>query len=402
MSQTKYNVVFPLAKKDEYLANDTVDFILSLENKKLVPGSLAICGECAVLSNVSSDTAVTQTQDINMDPDAGYHSLFRDMVTEFRDVGITESFSYYPRLVKMKTQATFLRDSLGTQTFNSIEGKTLSKTVRQGYNLGVSATDPKIPFVLKPDIAPNKSDMPIPGNQVGVIRIRTRLAPNDEVLFGNDVSADAGYKITNLQIRYETVNDDGSRPDLNMEVYNVIRQVIETNNANLSSFVPGLNNAVHMSFLPVADETTKQPAANFLRCATVPGDALLPDSVAGNNGLGMPNNGFQRLYFAVNDTDTALVGFTMEDRNEILHNYLRSFNNTPNQYSTILQRVNEGDAYGIGINFGGPLDFTRAKFAAEVDSQIAEPYSCYMYFRGSVMLPGSGAMPGASAPTGAQ
>lgn len=393
MSQTKYNVVFPLAKKDEYLANDTVDFILSLENKKLVPGSLAICGECAIFSDVASETAVTQTQDINMDPDAGYHSLFREMVSEFRDVGITESFSYYPRLVKMKTQATFLRDSLGTQTFNSIEGKTLSKTVRQGYNLGVSTTDPKIPFVLKPDIAPNKSDQPIPGNQVGVIRLRTRLAPDDEVLFGDGVTASAGYKITNLQIRYETIDDDGSRPDLNMEVYNVIRQVIETNNANLSSFVPGLNNAVHMSFLPVADETANQPTANYLRCATVPGTPLLPNTsdTTGNNGLGMPNNGFQRLYFAVNDTDTALVGFTMEDRNEILHNYLRSFNNTPNQYSTILQRINEGDAYGIGINFGSPLDFTKAKFAAEVDSDINEPYSCYMYFRGAVTLPGSGA-----------
>jgi hypothetical protein len=52
MNATQYNVVFPLAKKNEYQANDTVDFILSLENKKLVPGSLAITGECTLLKDV--------------------------------------------------------------------------------------------------------------------------------------------------------------------------------------------------------------------------------------------------------------------------------------------------------------------------------------------------------------
>ena len=45
---TMYNVVFPLAKKDEYSPNDTIDFVISLENKKLVPNSLVICGDAAV------------------------------------------------------------------------------------------------------------------------------------------------------------------------------------------------------------------------------------------------------------------------------------------------------------------------------------------------------------------
>ena len=36
---SSYNVVFPLAKRDQYLANETVDFVISLAGKKLVPNS---------------------------------------------------------------------------------------------------------------------------------------------------------------------------------------------------------------------------------------------------------------------------------------------------------------------------------------------------------------------------
>ena len=40
INATQYNIVFPLAKKSTYEANDTVDFVLSLENKKLVQAVL--------------------------------------------------------------------------------------------------------------------------------------------------------------------------------------------------------------------------------------------------------------------------------------------------------------------------------------------------------------------------
>ena len=382
-NKTMYNVVFPLAKKSEYVANDTVDFLLSLENKKLVQGSIAITGDCQILSDVDNNTGVAFSQEILIDPDAGYHACFRDFTTEFRQIGLTESFSYYPRYVKMKTQATMLRDSLGTETFNCIEGKCMNEVVRFGYNRGCNPQQPndngsKVPFVVKPDIAPNKSNVPIPGNQVGVVRIRCRLAPNEEVVYGAD-SASAGYKLTNLQIRYETIADDGSREPLTMEVYNVARQVIETNNANLATFVPGLADAVHISFCETSHEAV--PTNNYLECQPIAG---VPLSFDGSDNLeANPHQGAERLYYAVNDTDTALVGFTMESRSEMLWNYLRSFNNEPSNYAVMLNRLQAGDAYGLGINFGAPLDFSNQKFAAQIDSRVSDPTSVYMYFRGS-------------------
>jgi len=133
---TQYSVVFPLAKRTNYESNETVDFVISLENRKLVPNSLTLCGDAAVYTtkvsgDPSTSTAPLPAQELLIDPDTGYHSLFRDIVSEFRQVGVAESFSYYPRYVKMKHQALVDRDSLGTETNNSIEGCCPNQVVRR-------------------------------------------------------------------------------------------------------------------------------------------------------------------------------------------------------------------------------------------------------------------------------
>ena len=386
-SQTQYNVVFPLAKRDQYEANETVDFVISLANKKLVPNSLVITGDCAVFKTKAStpagSTAPNAEDQLLIDPDSAYHSLFRDFTSEFRDVGLAESFSYYPRYVKMLHQSLVYRDSLGTETNNSIEGVSPSEVVRQGYNLGVNSSSFNglsggqfIPFALKPKIAPNKSDVAIPGDQVGTLRIRTRLAPDDEFVYGAQATADSGYFIKNLQIRYETIDDDGTRPPINMEVYNINRQVIETNQANLSTFVPGLSDAVHISFNTVADEGSV--TENFLECKTLPGKAL----GASNDS----NNGPERLFYSVNDTQTSLVGFTMESRSEVVYNYLRSWNIEPKAYVQTQRSLNQGETFGIGLPFGSLLDFSNKKFAVDIDSEVTSAHSVYLYFKGMVTL----------------
>ena len=398
-SGTNYNVAFPLAKKANYEANETCDFVISLENKKLVPNSLVICGDAAIYATKGTtpagSTAATASQEVLIDPDTGYHSLFRDIVSEFRQVGIAESFSYYPRYIKMKHQALVDRDSLGTETDNCIEGCAPNQVVRRGLNYGQDAAAPIsgsypgsnfMPFALKPQIAPNKCDQGIPGNQTGVLRLRIRLAPDEEVVFGQNATAASGYWLQNLQIRFETVADDNTRPPLNMEVYNINRQVIETNSANLSTFVPGLSSAVHMSFNTTANESSS--TENFLKCVTLPGTPLAPTS----GGVSAEStNGADRLYYAINDSQTALVGFTMESRNEMVYNYLRSWNIEPRNYGIVQRRLNSKEGYGLGIPFGSLLDFSQQQFSVDIDSDIggsveAGPFAVYLYFKGLVTL----------------
>jgi hypothetical protein len=377
------NVAFPLAKKASHVPDDTVDIILSLENKKLVQGSVAINAHIRV---TNAGTALTSAEQVQIDSDAGYHSIFRDITVEFRQIGITENFSYYPRYVKMKTQATKFRGSLGTESYNCVEGKTPTKVIRGGMDKGQASVylngadvAGAVPFTIKPDVSVNKSNVPIPGNQVGTVRIRTRLAPANEVLFGTDNTSAFTYEIIGLRVHYETIPDDNTRPPLQLEVYNVNRQVIETNNANLSTFVPGLADSVHISFHKVSIENTT--TENYLRCLPIPGKPLLGSVVD-------PNNGAERVYYAVNDTDTALVGFTMETRPEMMWNYLRSFINEPRQFAVTDDRIDapKADCYGLGINFGTMLDFSQQKFACEIDSEIDEPFSAYLYFRGMITI----------------
>ena len=66
----------------------------------------------------------------------------------------------------------------------------------------------------------------------------------------------------------------------------------------------------------------------------------------------------------------------------MLWNYLRSWSNEPKNYAIALRRLIEGKGYGLGINFGAPLDFSNQKFSAEIDSEVASATSVYMYFRG--------------------
>jgi hypothetical protein len=67
----------------------------------------------------------------------------------------------------------------------------------------------------------------------------------------------------------------------------------------------------------------------------------------------------------------------------MLWNYLRSWSNEPKNYAAILARIEDEDAYGLGINFGSPLDFSSQQFAVEIDSNVSTAHSAYLYFRGT-------------------
>lgn len=383
-----YNIVFPQNKKDLYEANNTVDFILSFEGKMIVPGSIVICFEEAKYRNKSLNDRILSTEEIISDPDAGAHCFFRDITTNLSNVGITENFTYYPRFVAEKTRATKMRRSLGVETTNCIEGKVWNESVARGYSLGTETgvTDGEwISRVIHPDIGVNKSSAPIPGTQVGGVRLRIRMAPDIEVLYGEDCTANAGYYLRNLEIRYETMPDDGTRPPLQMEFYQVEKQIIETNNANLATFVSNPTDSVHASMNRVTNEGSL--TENYLRAVPVPGKAPLSNVI-------LPNYGFERIYFAINDTQTALTGFTLEDRAEITWNYLRSYVNEPSSYSNLMQVLQSPrpNGYGFGITFGQPIDFSNQKFEVELQSEISslltadKSHSVYLYFRSLLSL----------------
>ena len=382
----QYRSIYPQSQQLTYLSNQNSDFYLNLENEKLVPGTLRLEGLCAVYSNLGSTTAVTSQQNIHYDPVSGYHGLCRDITTEFENQGVIENLQNYPRLVHAMKLCTDAIESFGTETRNSIEGclPNISTTAGSLEGLG-GKLESSVPFSLPLHICLNAASGPIPSSVTGQMRLRIRWAPDDEFLCGADyVTGTSGYSLSEVKLTYQVIPDDGpggaQREPVTMEIYSSYRANIDSNSQNVSTFVPGLCDSVHMTFIKVADETTS--TKNYLAAQPLPGQ---PPLGYDNVGVTIDNYGIERLYYAINDTDTALVGFTMESREEIMRNGIRSFNPSVNRYATLDRKLREpeADGYVAGIPFGGLVDFTKNKFAVDIQSQCSNSnqYACYLHFR---------------------
>jgi len=186
-------------------------------------------------------------------------------------------------------------------------------------------------------------------------------------------------------MRYVTVPEDGKNGPIQMQVYQTYRSAIDSNNANVSVFIPGQVDAVHMSFIPQVSEGT--PQSNYLQLAVPPGKPIYGLS---NDTYTGTQYGLSRLFYAVNAVDSALVGFVLESQQEIVFNGLRSFNASADKYATLIRKFNQpvSDCYIAGIPFGGLIDFSKSKFAMELQSDITNVsdstsgvHICYLYAR---------------------
>lgn len=386
----RYRSIFPLSQRSTYEADSNVDFVLSLDNEKLLPGSVTLEGEVAVYSNLASGTQYAG-EDIRIDPRAGWHCVCRDWTTEFQNVGVIESFVNYPRWVKMNTVATQFDDSLASESALAVEGRAPTEGVARGLLWGRSLSDPFVPFSIVPQIVVNKATGPISSQASGQIRLRLRLAPNTEALYGEDMTYDVGYSIKNLKLRYQTIPDDGKLAPVQMEVHTTYRSNCDSNNQNISTFVPTLCNAVQMSFINQTSEGTLKK--NYLQLAPLPG--IAPIGALGNTTpLASDSYGIERLYYAINDTEAgALVDFTLESREEIVRNALRAFDGKMSKYNALIRHWNtpgNNDCYIAGMPFGNLIDFSKNKFAIEVQSQCssttAGAYVAYIYFTGLLSM----------------
>jgi hypothetical protein len=385
-----YRSIFPLSQRATYEADSNVDFVLSLDQEKLIPGSVTLEGEVAVYSNLASETQYNG-EDIRFDPLVGFHGLCRDWTTEFANVGVVESFTNYPRAVKMATVATQHDDSLATESGLSCEGRSPTEGIARGLLYGRSLADAFIPFSIVPQIVVNKATAPLSSEVTGQVRLRLRLAPVTEFLYGQDITSAAGYSIKNLKLRFQTIVDDGKKVPVQLEVKQCFRANVDSNNANVSTFVPALCSSVQMSFINQAKEGTIKE--NYLQLAPLIG--LAPIGAVGNSApVASASYGIERLYYSINDTDSgAVVDFTFESREEIVRNGLRAFNAKMDKYNAMIRHFNNPEApdrYIAGIPFGNLIDFSKNKFAVELQSQCgqtaATAFVGYFFFSGLMSM----------------
>jgi hypothetical protein len=383
-TQTLYTNIFPQSQRSIYSANENIDLVLSLDGMKLVPGSLVIEGLCGVFADVLSSPQIPVTNEqIFFDCRTGYHAIIRDITTEFANNGIIETMSNYGRLVKSTTVASEYDDSLATESRLSVEGRCQTQGQTTGYIRGRTATDSFIPFSLKPQICINKASGPIAASATGQIRLRLRLASNVEFLYGPGITELSGFQVKELRCRYQVVPDDMKPMPIQMEIYNSYRGLVDSNNVNISTFVPALCDSVHISFIPQSSENT--PSFNYLQLAVPPGKPPLGATSDDSN----TEYGVSRLYYAVNDVDSAIVGFTLESREEIVVNGLRSFRQPSMKYNALIRHFKDSpsDCYLAGMAFGSLIDFSKNKFSLELQSEctsgsgVTGAHLIYCFFR---------------------
>jgi hypothetical protein len=371
--------------------------LLNLQGEKLLPGTVTLEGSIEVIETGGGH--VGPLTRLYYDPLVGAHGILRDLTTEFQMMGITEQFQNYPRLVKMNRLALTHDESLGTETSNCLELTVHNEQQAKGILEGLNSLDGggvqtdgggyAIPFSLKLMNALNSASAPVSSSSTGQVRLRIRLAPANEFLYGEDFTTGGWtYIVRDLRLRYQTIPDDGKKQQVQMQVYHSYRTLLDSNNTNISTFVPGLAMAVQASFINQNYEN--DPNQNFLTCQPPPGIPPVgaSDIADGSSTIEHFDYGIERLYYAINDTDTALVGFTLESREEILINALRAFGGNMQKFGALLRRMRNPDlkrtdGYLAGIPFGGLLDFSRNKFAAQIETQcdsFDNLFGAYFFF----------------------
>ena len=230
MENILYHQVQAENVKDSYREYDTVDFILSFEDRALICNSIRIEGELQV--NTTGQNQITNrltgAEDCKIDPKCGSHALWSSITTQFQNSGVVENLTEYPRSVKMRTDATQTdNDMLNSKNVCElrapnwkISAKQIVPKVPKEYggggaglvtNAGTALnvlqatmkTDPD--FSCVPNICLNKVVSPnirLDYQASGAIKISFVLERNSGVLWGRDVDANYNYSLRNLRMCY--------------------------------------------------------------------------------------------------------------------------------------------------------------------------------------------------------
>ena len=353
-----YKAVLPDSIRGAYKPNENVTFKLSFEGHKIKKESLRLNGVLK-FTDTTGD-ATTDFKDCQYDALTGIHGAFVGIVTEFDKVGVVENLQEYPRWHKMKMGA-LQDDSQALAVSDNVTSLKLSDD-RMTNSFLYGAKDTKVlPFSCNIDIMMNRTNNDIPYSKTGDIKIQFRIASNAEFYSASDTTRTRNWVLEDLELTYqcsESLPADKKKVVSGTAYYNV-KHTISSNLASISTKVPAICNAVSCSFIPTADEN--QQAKNNLAVVRPPG--------------------ISSIKWNFNDS-LSMVHFEMKTDEEILHNYFASMGRSPYHYV----RSRNYNNFGVGLNFGTPVDLNKNKIGLEFTSSVdnTAPYSLYMFFHSFV------------------
>ena len=381
-----YKLIPPTNPQDSWTGNGTALFETVLPNE-VYHGNSALFGNLRGYS--TGNTLVDADDDIYFDHLTGAHGLVADIETIIEGLGIVEHIQVYPRWARNHGVLLLAEEGLGTDTNSAQQLICPSPNVAKGLLEGITVTaEDGIPFVIPLQYCLNTLNNPIAGNDLGKIKVRINFARNDDFLAGSSVTANSNYQVTNLKMGFSSHTDPSYKTPAGtrMTVIESYAPVIDTDNFAVETFANPCR-GVLMNFVKTTDlnDATK----NHYVWNVPPGAAPLG---ANPRGLDTKHYGLEKITYSINDTETALIDYTLESREEIMANGLACLGGKPAQhYNALIRHMQDPvnpDCYVAGINFGGLVDFTRNKFSARLESKISstDQYNAHLYFLTEIPL----------------
>lgn len=367
-----YASVQPNSQRPQYLPGDSVDFIANFAGREIITGSVRISGRVVVTKGANFANPMDGTEAIYYDPKVGAHALFQTITTSFSGV-VKDHCQAYPRYVKHHSVANEDSvmcvadvESACSLKLNSHTETPVVLATTNGAAPPVATTDGRS-FSIKPMIGINSASGNFGYSRVGETKISLQVSTLTQFLYGADAAAattpNLNFYLTDLQLHYRTLPDSMSKAPLIMNVWSSLKQVIGSNNTNLSMNVPLAARAVSCSFINLANENTL--TNNFLQ-------------------FDIPTN-VSRVEFAFNDSTTALVQFPLEDQTEIFYNALRAM--APDSRPIPIHALKQdGKNFMLGISYEQIQMNTKIAINIQSGVTSANPLAAYLYFLGAVQV----------------
>lgn len=358
----RYHTVYPENTKSSYGEFDTVDFVVTFENRALVANSMRLESDLNVYS--TGTTKLAATDQIYVDPKIGAHSFVSAIQTEFQSRGMVENLQEYPRYVKMVGDTTMtVQDTMNSE--NTCELRAPSEkvmlSVLRGPCLNTRATVDDNDFSIKPRFCLNSMSANLNYTKSGAIRVSVRLGRNAAALYGAGVTADSSYSLKNLRLCFSSAPPVGSGKVMLRTKLN-IKQAINTAFANVATKVPAVCNAVSCSFQRQDQENTNE--SNNTQTQVLPN--------------------VSEVQFLFNDSQSEYITYQIRDREELLLRYIQSFADV-GRNSVNLSKLKANESFGIGLPFRDLIDLSNQKFNVQIVSEVGiNPFIMYMYFHSMV------------------
>jgi len=353
-----YIAVKPIAEAEQYSPNSVVDFLIDIGvGNAILPNSLRLNGVLFVQDGTGNN--IEGNEELYIDGRVGCNGLVQQIITQFSDRTI-ENLQYHPRYLAMRSQTNETQEGKMINAHNATEIKTMIDTMEPWILASPTPTNANYgrSFSVKPVCCLNAVSGSLAYTKTGQVKISITLASSQQFLYGT-VASTYSYVVKGLELSCRVSSDQTSPKQVVMSVLSCVKQNITSNNTSLSVIVPIPTQSFSASFKNQADEA--DPTVNYTALDTLPA--------------------CDRVELSFSDSLSNLIEFPLETTEEIVLNYAVSMGTQMKHQITHADEV-----VGLGFNYNELLRNTKLGVSIMSGVVNTDPYCCYMYFRGVVVM----------------